>query len=283
MAVRQWRFIPFQSASAAENMAVDEAVFHESRHGESSPTLRLYNWQNPTLSLGMFQDIQTEINLSACQTHRVDVVRRITGGKAVLHAADFTYSLVAREGDPEFPPGILDRYRSISNVIASALLRFGVHSEMKKDKRAQQPQDLDGFCFSVPSQYELLVKGRKICGSAQARSKGAFLQHGSLLIDFDPALAFDLIAGGSTDRIRGIQQIQKTTTCLHDEMTEPVSLDVLCTTMTEAFESGFGVQLIPETLTAKETALRDRLIQDKYQTDAWNHHAKFCSPSTLSY
>ncbi len=270
-----------QTASAAENMAIDEAIFLENQQRPTIPTLRLYGWQTPTISLGMFQNIEMEINLKACRSHCIDVVRRITGGKAVFHAAELTYCVVGREEDPNFPPGILGRYRAISEAVSAALSRFGVQAEMKKDKRQDGRDDLKGFCFSVPSQYELLVGNKKICGSAQARSKGSFLQHGSLLIDFNPDLVHELLSGHRDTK--GVESLRQSVTCLSSETTTTVPLDNLCGELTHAFESRFDIRLVPGSLTPDENVAKNRLLEEKYRTDCWNHRAQCPAETILSY
>ena len=184
-----WRLLPCRVLRAAENMAVDEAVFRLNRREALPPTLRFFGWQPPAVSLGYFQKTSREIDVETCRREGIDIVRRPTGGKAVLHEHELTYSLVAAMEHPLFTGDILETYRIISACIVEALERLGLTPEMVSEGRSAAGTPLEAYCFAAPSKYELLVGGRKICGSAQVRAGGAFLQHGSLLIDIDPARA----------------------------------------------------------------------------------------------
>ena len=167
-------------------MAVDEALFREAVGISLPRRLRFYGWQSPAVSLGRFQNARRELDLEACERFGIAVVRRPTGGKAVLHEQELTYAVVAADASPLFPPDILGTYRLISACIARGLSALGIAAEMKTEGRTLAEGETNAVCFAHPSRYELLVDGRKICGSAQMRSQGVFLQHGSLLMTFDP-------------------------------------------------------------------------------------------------
>jgi lipoate-protein ligase A len=268
-----WRFLPFKKNSAFENMAEDEAVYRENQRLGGPPTLRLFGWSPPSVSIGFFQDLEKDIDLAACRLSGIDVVRRITGGRAVLHDAEITYSLVSRENDPLFPPGILGRYQLISEAICDGLLTLGIHAEMEA-RRIKPGNELREFCFSVPAQHEILVNGKKICGSAQARGGGAFLQHGSLLLDFDPASAFDLMTRDKSNRREKIQKLEASITSIHAAVRNRPAPVAVCAAISRAIEDKFGIRLKPGRLTSEETALKQRLIEMKYGTDRWNRFAE---------
>lgn len=268
-----WRFLPFQIKSAVENMAEDEAVFRENQRLGGTPTLRLFGWNPPAVSVGFFQGLEKDIDLEACRQSGIDVVRRITGGRAVLHASEITYSLAARESDPHFPSGILGRYRAISEAICSGLRGLGIPAEMQT-RRIEPGNELREFCFSVPVQHEILVNGKKICGSAQARSGGSFLQHGSLLLDFDPVAAFDLMTRDKHNRLEKIQKLKASITSVRAALRSRPDPAGICAAIGRAVEDRFGIRLQPGDLTPEETALKRRLIEGKYGTDRWNRFAK---------
>ena len=167
-------------------MAVDEAVFREGIRRKAPPTLRFYGWRVPALSIGYFQDSEKEVDIEACRKFGVEIVRRPTGGKAVLHEQELTYAVIAGADSPLFPPDILDNLSRDQRLHRRGSGRIGIRAEMEADGRRAPDGTLRSSCFSFPSRYELLVGGRKICGSAQMRSRGVFLQHGSLLMAFDP-------------------------------------------------------------------------------------------------
>jgi lipoate-protein ligase A len=195
-----WRFLDNGPATAAENMAKDEELLRDAGKAGTLPVLRFYTWSPPAVSLGRFQDAGQAVNAEACRRRGFDIVRRITGGRAVLHKDEITYCIVSPISNGLFPNDVLGTYKTIAagllaglhelGIAAEMVLRSGRHAGMVKSS-PQEPA-----CFSSPSWYEILVKGRKIIGSAQRRVNGAFLQHGSILIDYDPVLESEVIPGG---------------------------------------------------------------------------------------
>jgi len=262
-----WRLLPYRAWSAGENMAIDEAVFRLNRPEGLPPTLRFFGWSPPAVSLGYFQKTGQEIDVDFCRRAGIDIVRRPTGGKAVLHEHELTYSLVAAIDHPLFTADILETYRVISACMVEALKRLGLAPEMVSEGRSAAGTPLEGYCFAAPSKYELLVDGRKICGSAQVRAGGSFLQHGSLLIDIDPvraAAAMGIAAAG----------ISGSTTTLREQLGRHLASEELVRILREAFEDMLGIQLAEEGLTETEDALKQELLAGKYSTDRWNLEGK---------
>jgi lipoate-protein ligase A len=262
-----WRLLPCRVLRAAENMAVDEAVFRLNRREAQPPTLRFFGWRPPAVSLGYFQKTSREIDVETCRRDGIDIVRRPTGGKAVLHEHELTYSLVASSDHPLFTGDILGTYRVISACIVEALKRLGLTPEMVSEGRSAVGTPLEAYCFAAPSKYELLVGGRKICGSAQVRGGGAFLQHGSLLIDVDPTRAAAVMRIPA-DGISG------STTTLREQLGRVIGADELARVLRGAFEDTLGITLVEEVLTAAEEALKERLLAGKYGTERWNLEGK---------
>lgn len=251
-------------------MAADEAIFLQSRDCTSSPTIRFYTWFAPAVSIGYFQQIDRDIDLSACRKRSVDIVRRPTGGKAVFHGDDLTYAVVGREQRDGFPADILGTYQMISRCLIRGLCELGIEARMAEDGRKLPEMSAEAACFSAPSRYELLVKGRKICGSAQLRSRGAFLQHGSLLLDFDPLRASEILLPHQDDRDRQILHLRKSVTSLRQQGVTFPDMETLCRMMKAGFEAVLGVRLEDGALTPEEEALKGRLLKDKYTNDQWN-------------
>lgn len=270
----QWRLIPFSRFNAFENMAIDDAIFQHCQKGSIPPTLRFYSWQRDTVSLGYFQDAFREVNLDYCHGAHVDVVRRPTGGKAVLHENDLTYAVVARDDTPPFSSDIMETYRVISECLIGGLHRIGIDAYMMEEGRAHRAGTADAFCFSVPSQYELLVGGRKICGSAQVRGKGSFLQHGSILIDTDPAHIRSAIIIEDRDTEDGLARLQSSVTSVHEHIADRFDLAALCEGISKTFEERLGVQLVTGDMTREEASLKERLLREKYTADSWNLEGK---------
>jgi lipoate-protein ligase A len=269
-----WRFIPYKRLNAFENMAIDEAIFRENQLRDAAPTVRFYSWSPPSVSLGYFQETSKEIDVAECRRYHIDIVRRPTGGKAVLHEHDLTYAVIAKDNNPFFPPDILGTYRVISGCIADALSEFGIEAEMAGDGRASQDELLTASCFSSPSRYELLVKKRKICGSAQVRSRGVFLQHGSILLDFDPIKTCTVLLSSHGDRERHVKQLQQSVTSVYEHIGPTVSVEMICHALKKNFEKRLGIELVQEEMSPEEEVLKARLMRDKYLNNKWNLEGK---------
>jgi len=258
-----WRLLPFRVLRASENMAIDEAVFRLNRPEGLPPTLRFFSWNPPAVSLGYFQKAIQEIDVEFCRRERIDIVRRPTGGKAVLHDQEMTYSLVAAVDHPLFAGDILETYRVISACIVEALKRLGLAPELVSEGRSAAGTPMEAYCFAAPSKYELLVGGRKICGSAQVRGGGAFLQHGSLLTDINPvqvAAVMGIAAAG----------IAGSTTTLREQLGRRIDSEELIGILRGAFDDTLGIHLVDSGLTAPERALKQELLAGKYGTNRWN-------------
>lgn len=158
--------------AAEEHMAADYAMLTAVRAG-GPPILRLYQWSRPTLSIGRFQ-LDDEIDLAQCRTLGVDVVRRPTGGRALLHGADLTYAIAM----PAPATGVLASYAYLARALAAGLARCGVQASV-----ALRSGDRGQACFASQEGADLAVDGRKVCGSAQLQQDGALLQHGAILLD----------------------------------------------------------------------------------------------------
>jgi len=232
-----WRFIDSGPASAAQNMAKDEGLLREAITPGAFPVLRFYTWSPPAVSLGRFQDKERAVNAEACRQRGFDIVRRITGGRAVLHCDELTYSVIARGDSDLFPNDILGTYKVIATGLLAGLRELGIIAEMVSRSGRHAGMVKSGpqepACFSSPSWYELLVKGRKIIGSAQRRVGGAFLQHGSILIGYDPALESEIIPGGG---------MKDAVTCIRAELGREVGLDEVKRAFRDGFTRALGME-----------------------------------------
>jgi lipoate-protein ligase A len=200
-----WKLLDTGTNSGAANMAVDEELLAQAQREKIIPVLRFYGWDPPAVSLGRFQNVELSVNQDACKRLGIDVVQRITGGRAVLHYKELSYSVIARIDDPLFPPGVLATYKTIAACLVTGLRNLGLPAEMlgrtSRHAALVRKNTRDAACFSSPSWYELLVNQRKIAGSAQRRLSRAFLQHGSLLLDYDPCLEAEVIPGIRADDV----------------------------------------------------------------------------------
>ena len=194
----EWRLLIDDAADAAWNMAADEAMLLLHASGKIPPTLRFYSWRPLAVSLGYFQQARREVDFEECEKRGIRVVRRLSGGRTVLHDREVTYSLVVKESESYIPEGLTASYLFFSRGIAAGLTSLGVESSLHSPRTTAGNSLAATFrsaaCFDAPSHYELTAGGRKIVGSAQTRRDGVLMQHGSILLDFDPELLVEVFA-----------------------------------------------------------------------------------------
>ncbi|NLG84481.1 MAG: lipoate--protein ligase family protein [Firmicutes bacterium] len=252
---RPWRLLPLSPGEPARNMAVDLAVFYAYRQGLVLPTLRFYTWEPPAVSCGRFQDF-AELDLDACARLGYRVVRRPTGGRAVLHEGDLTYAVVMGERDG-LPSGVLPSYLFLSRGLLAGLRRLGLAAELAVPARAGSRSPA---CFAGPSWYELVVAGRKVAGSAQRREGGDVLQHGSIALAFSPArLAGVLRATGE----EGDQAARLARAAAGLSAFLP-GLDVarVAAAVQEGFAEALGVEFVEGRLSAAEEEMTASFLRD---------------------
>jgi lipoyl(octanoyl) transferase len=188
----RWGLVLTSAARGAENMALDEALMERARRtGEW--ILRVYSWRSPTLSLGRNQTARGRYDLERLREHGVDVVRRPTGGRAILHSREITYSVTAPVDDAG---SLRESYQRINRLLTTALSSLGVHAVAATAAGHRHPSPGMTPCFDEPAAGELTVDGRKLAGSAQWRNDGALLQHGSILVGDDQSALAELTVGG---------------------------------------------------------------------------------------
>lgn len=175
------RVISTPGCSAAYNMAIDEALFNAGGRDPELVTLRIYSWHPPAVSVGYGQEVEKEVDPGQCDRYGIDLVRRITGGRTVLHDQELTYSLVTPESHPSVSTGSGAMFRAAGKALARTLRRFGIPGELAPDGSCGIGGRGD-VCFTATGRYEITVHGRKLAGSAQRRSGGRVLQHGSILL-----------------------------------------------------------------------------------------------------
>lgn len=256
----QCRFIDTGANDAFMNMAIDEAILHYCK----VPVLRVYRWKPEAITLGYNQNLN-EINLDKCKELNVDVVRRITGGKAVFHDKEITYSFILPESTNLLPSEINESYRIIANALVSALKKFNVGVEIKK-----VPERIaTSICFNSSNWYELLVNGRKISGSAQRRMDGKILQHGSILTDFD--YEKNSLLFSSNNLIDNIENLRKRITSLKNELNKIINYEEFAEALKSGFKENFGFGMVDDSLTIEEKALAEKLRKGKYSAEEWNY------------
>ncbi|WP_110955062.1 lipoate--protein ligase family protein [Anaerosinus massiliensis] len=270
----KWRVIHSGIADAATNMAVDEAILSAHIAGKVPPTLRFYGWQPAAVSLGYFQRAMSEIDLTKCKEANIDVVRRLTGGRAVLHDAELTYSIVVHEDAPHIPKTITASYCYLSKGLLVGLEKLGITAEMTVPTAAygqKKKQAVSAACFDAPSYYELTVAGRKLVGSAQVRKNGVILQHGSLLLRFSAEKFVDVLKNMTPEKkVQMIELLNCRATSIEEILKRPITWQEVCRPMPEAFATALDIDLVEDQLTAEETDICNQLAAEKYSQDAWN-------------
>lgn len=179
-----WRLLRSPPANGPLNMALDEAILETVSEGKAAPTLRLYAWDPACLSLGFAQPI-ADANHQRLHEMAWDLVRRPTGGRAILHCDELTYAVMAQDTHPYFTDGVLASYRRLSAGLVAALERMGLEVEVQPDASMSEGERTNPVCFQVPSAYEITVAKKKLVGSAQVRRRGGVLQHGSIPLTGD--------------------------------------------------------------------------------------------------
>lgn len=254
-----WRLIEDGAGDGRLNMAIDRAILTTCDRGLAPATLRLYGWDKPTLSIGYSQNAMRDVDEEQCERKNIPIVRRFTGGRALLHQHEFTYSLVAPIPHPEFPGNLTGAFCAVSKAVICSLEKAGVAKPemVGKDKRIpRMGQSRSPACFSASNHWEISVKGKKLAGSAQRRLNGAFLQHGSILLNNDPELAHSLLRYSSeAEKKTGLKQLILNTLTLNEVL--PVSLEwgKLVHCFKEGFQETFSGLWKPEPLSPLEIEL----------------------------
>jgi lipoate-protein ligase A len=251
-------------------MAIDEAIFREVSLHQSPPTIRFYTWDQPSVSIGYFQNALSDLNIPLLAEKKIPWVRRITGGRGVFHHLELTYSFSAPVTLPstQIPHDIKGSYQKISLGLATGFKTLGFPVQLytppphpvslsEKKKGARNP-----ICFSTPSRHELLIEGKKVVGSAQKRDKKGFLQQGSILLshrleDFSPFFRF-------------YSEVGPQFIGLFDYIKKGISLSDLESNLIAGLEKGLGVTFVKGGLTRRESELAGEFHEKKYGSQNWN-------------
>ena len=202
-----WRLINTKQNSAAMNMAIDEAMLLTQK-ASFQPTLRFYDWQHPAFSFGYFQQISEEVDVPACETHGIELVRRMTGGGTVVHGWDVTYTIIVPHGSGKFPKDISAAYCAISDCLINGLQRLGIDvaHQIEKPIAGNAPN----ICLTNPAQYDTLLDGKKIAGVSQRRNQAGVMYQGYIALDLPTSevlvlasrqISFDQVAAGKSTAI----------------------------------------------------------------------------------
>lgn len=264
MKYKFWRLIQDGFCDGDWNMAADLALLRLCEEGKSPPTLRLYGWKTPTLSIGHSQDPSRDVNLERCRELGIPVVRRPTGGKAVLHNNEITYSLAVPSGYPGFSRSIRGNLETLGNALLPGLKSLGVKNAILNYGRkngAGSGGDVSPACFSSVNHFEILAGGKKLVGSAAKITRRAFLQHGSILIDFDPEIFHSALAF-ETPRLRekNLRALKNSVTTLNEALGKKTDFYQAGNAIREGFQTALSGELKPGAWLREEKVFIEDLI-----------------------
>lgn len=276
----KFRFLKTGYSTAAQNMAIDEAVLMQLADNDGAlgvpsanasgatdavaPTLRFYGWKPPAISIGYFQSLEEEVDLAACKNFGIDFVRRITGGGAVLHEHEITYSIHIPESAASalgVPLGILESYKKISDGILKGLALLGLQAKFVP---------LNDIVLEIGGTGTGIFK--KISGNAQTRKRGVILQHGTILLRVDVDKMFALLKVPS-EKLKGklIEDVKQRVTGLSDVLGREVGFEETLAVLEKGFAETFPqARFEPGELSAKEKSLAEKFAAEKYGNDEWN-------------
>ena len=268
-----FRLLVTEPMDGPANMALDEALFRRRLEDASPPTIRFFAWDPPTISLGYGQRVDRSIDLDEAARLGIGLVRRPTGGSAILHEGpdlELTYSVVGAAGDFWGADDLLATYRFIGAALAAGLAGLGAPVQMVP-VRPSDPRAMPAFCFLRTGSYELEVDGRKLVGSAQRRQRGGFLQHGSVMLGAAPDRLRRVFLT-ETDPLRGM-------TTLEAVLGRRPSFSETCDALARGFTEAPGIDLCPGSLDPDEEKLAESLTREKYRTERWNRAGRRPDPA----
>ena len=258
--MKRWNLILDRDpAGGAWNMAVDEYLFL-SLPDSPATSVRFYQWARPTVSLGHSQDIERVADTAFCRDNGIDIVRRITGGKLVLHHDEVTYS-VSSSDTGTFTENLGDSYRLVSRGLMCGVEKMDLQVSLAGAPPAAYVRGVLP-CFSHPGLDEVEWEGKKLIGSAQKRVSSRFLQHGSIpLVKHEDLLK----AVSFMDRRRSRLQMGS----LSEALGRPVDFGWAVDRLVAGLEDFFGVEFIPKTFSPEETAAIQSIQKARYENPAW--------------
>lgn len=263
--MKEWKLIVEKTPlSGSLNMAIDDFLIKSL--GENPQTyLRFYQWERPTVSLGYSQNVEKVVDVEYCQKNGIDIVRRMTGGKLVLHQNEVTYSISSSDKET-FTPTLSESYRLISEALMKGLEKMGLEpflADLPPDSyvRGNLP------CFSFPAQNEIEINKKKIVGSAQKRIGSKFIQHGSIPLKEDENLLKSVsLAKGKENDVR--------MTSISRELRREVSFGWAVNHLIEGISEYFRVRMEPKTFDGEEKKEIIRIQKERYAAKDWTYFRK---------
>ena len=264
-----WRIILSDPLPGAMNIAVDAAILSAVGRDEVPPTLRLYHWDPPCLSLGYSQPF-SDLDQDQLRSRGWDIVRRPTGGRAILHTDELTYAVIGPKTDPRLKGGLMESYRRLSKALFESLIILGLPVQVHSGKN---PDSINHpVCFENPSDFEITVEGKKIIGSAQARKKEGLLQHGSLPLfgDLDRITkVLDYL--NPQDREQAGKDLLKKAATVYDILGKKISWEDTARAFIHGFTKVLNLEFEQDELTPAEKKEAQILAAEKFGNPVWTN------------
>ncbi len=249
----QWRLLKTGANTAITNMAIDRAVLVANSGGKVPPTVRFYEWAPPAISIGYFQSLEEEVDLDNCMKLGVDYIRRITGGGAVFHESELTYSIVIPESHPYIPKNIMESYGQICGAVVKGLVHLGIDSQYKPIN-------------------DIITNGKKISGNAQTRKMRTVLQHGTVIMDVDVDKMFSILKVPN-EKIKDklIKDVKDRVTSIKHVLGKTIHFENVSEAMEKGFEEEFDIKLVEGVLSEEEIRLAGKFEKECFGTQEWNY------------
>jgi lipoyl(octanoyl) transferase len=263
-----WRYIITPPSHGAWNMAVDEAVLESAGRGDSLPTIRLYAWQPACLSLGYAQSFK-DVDLPRLKAKGWELVRRATGGRAILHTDELTYSVATSPEEARMSGTVLESYQRLAKALVIAVRALGLPVEMEENSPPASATK-GPVCFEVPSAYEIVVGGKKLIGSAQTRKRTGILQHGTFPLWGDlTRITEALVFPDEQARLAAGEKLLARAVTAESVTGRIIPWESAAAAFLTAFESSLDIKLAPGELTPLEKERAAELVKNKYDHPAW--------------
>ena len=264
-----WRLIVSPPADGPANMAMDEAILESVTAGAEQPTLRLYAWDPACLSIGYAQ-LLAEADEGQLAERGWSLVRRPTGGRAILHTDELTYAIIAPSTDPHVEGGVLASYRRLSEGLLLGLRRLGLEPRVRDAAPLPLEERADPVCFEVPSAYEITAGGRKLIGSAQLRRQGGVLQHGSLPLSGDIGrICLGLRFPDEAARQSRVERLRSKASTVEELLGRTVAWEEAAGALRDGFAESLGLKFDEGELSRVEADRTDQLVRERYAHPEW--------------
>lgn len=262
-----FRFIDTGGNNGAMNMAIDEALLVTQNKNKTPPIIRVYQFIPPTLSIGYFQSMEREVDIEHCRQLGFDFVRRPTGGRAVLHDRELTYSAIIAYPNEILNMSLLDSFRYLSRGIIRAIEILGgtAYFSSREDNEINSPS-----CFAAPTFSDILINRKKVVGSAQMRNSLGLLQHGSILYEVNIPQIFYCLKMDEKAREKVIASATNKITSLTEALRKRIGYNDIKEALKRGMEEVLGEEVVPDEVKENEMELARDIYSKKYSTEEWN-------------